>query len=116
MSKVFNRWLAAVFMVGFCFAAGPSAALPKLNNSNAEVIDAASLRSIAGWLKQSGREGYLAAEVADAVGIPRNASEDLLAARQRGFRNGEVLRIAQISADTKRDFVLFTVQQPNGEV
>ena len=39
-----------------------------------------------------------------------------LAARQRGFRNDEVLRIAQIPADESRDFVLFMVQQPDDQV
>lgn len=78
--------------------------------------DSGSLRSIAGWLRQSGRDGYVGADVADAMGIPRLETEDLLEARQRGFRNDEELRIAQISADAKRDFLLFMVQRPDDQV
>jgi hypothetical protein len=78
--------------------------------------DFVSLRSIAGWLRQSGRDGFIGADVADVMGIPRLQSEDLLEARQRGFRNEDVLRIAQISADEKRDFLLFMVQRPDDQV
>jgi len=78
--------------------------------------ESGSLRSIAGWLRQSGRDGYVGADVADAMGIPRLETEDLLEARQRGFRNDEELRIAQISADDKRDFLLFMVQRPDDQV
>jgi len=81
-----------------------------------EALDTGNLRSIAAWLKESGRDGYLAGDVADAAGIPRDAAEDALEAKQRGFKSGGVLRIAQISADARRDFLLFMVQQPEGEV
>lgn len=81
-----------------------------------EILEAASLRSITTWLQASGRDGYLAADVADAAGIPRAAAEEVLEARQRGFRSGEVLRIAQASPDGNRDFLLFMVQRPEGEV
>src|SRR6267142_2376232 len=67
--------------------------------------DSVSLRSIAGWLRQSGRDGFVGADVAD-----------VMEARQRGFRNEDVLRIAQISADDKRDFLLFMVQRPDDQV
>jgi hypothetical protein len=92
-------------------AASREAALPGI-----EALDTASLKSIAAWLKESGKEGYLAADVADAAGIPRAQAEDVLEARQRGFRSGDVLRIAQIPADERRDFLLFMVQRPDGEV
>ena len=46
----------------------------------------------------------------------RASSEELLQARQRGFRNDEVLRIAQVSADERREFLLFMVQRPDGQV
>ena len=75
-----------------------------------------SLRSIAGWLRQHGRDGYVGADVADVMGIPRERTEDLLEARQRGFRSDDELRIAQISADDKRDFLLFMVQRPDDQV
>ncbi|MFL6570555.1 MAG: hypothetical protein ACJ8G4_02285 [Burkholderiales bacterium] len=78
--------------------------------------DAVSLRSIAGWLRQSGRDGFVGADVADVMGIPRQVTEDVLEARQRGFKNEDVLRIAQISADDKRDFLLFMVQRPDDQV
>jgi hypothetical protein len=81
-----------------------------------EVLEAGSLKSIAAWLKQSGRDGYLAADVADAAGIAREESESVLDAKQRGFRSDNVLRIAQVPADTRRDFLLFMVQRPDGEV
>src|SRR6267378_95338 len=56
--------------------------------------------------------GAVAAAVADAMGIARGADVELIAARQRGFRDDETLRIAQlIDADT----LLFMVQRP-GEV
>jgi hypothetical protein len=85
-------------------------------NPGAISLEAGHLRSIAAWLKQSGRDGYLAGEVADVVGIPRKQSEEMLEAKQRGFRTDDVLRIAQVSADEKRDFLLFMVQRPDGEV
>jgi hypothetical protein len=78
--------------------------------------DFVSLRSIAGWLRHSGRDGFVGADVADVMGIPRLQTEDLLEARQRGFRTEDVLRIAQISADEKRDFLLFMVQRPDDQV
>ena len=79
-------------------------------------LDNGGLKSIAAWLKHSGRDGYLAGDVADAAGIPRNAAEDALEAKQRGFKSGGVLRIAQILADERRDVLLFMVQHPEGEV
>jgi hypothetical protein len=92
-------------------AVAPERALQQITSP-----DFVSLRSIAGWLRQSGRDGFVGADVADAMGIPRQQSEDLLEARQRGFRNEDVLRIAQISADGKRDFLLFMVQRPDDQV
>ncbi len=106
----FLRLLVALMLLGIA-APFSGAALP-----DAESGDAASLRAIAAWLKSSGRDGYLAAEVADAAGIPRLFAEDLVGARQRGFRSGEVLRVAQAPADDGRDFVLFMVQRPEGGV
>jgi hypothetical protein len=78
--------------------------------------ESVSLRGIAGWLRESGRDGFVGADVADAMGIPRQLTEEVLEARQRGFRNEDVLRIAQISADDKRDFLLFMVQRPDDQV
>ena len=75
-----------------------------------------SLHGIAAWLRQHGREGYIGADVADAMGIPRPQGEPLVAAMQRGFKNDDVLRIAQIAADGERDFILFMVQRPDDQV
>lgn len=79
-----------------------------------------SLHGIAAWLRQHGREGYIGADVADAVGIPRQHDEALVAAWQRGFRTDDVLRIAQVldnrATDEERDFILFMVQQPDDQV
>ncbi len=75
-----------------------------------------SLHGIAAWLRTNGREGYIGADVADAMGISRTEDEPLLPAWQRGFRSHEVLRIAQILADESRDFILFMVQQPDDQV
>ena len=79
-------------------------------------LESSALRSIAAWLKEQGQEGFLGADVADALGIARLADEELLRARQRGFRSEGVLRMAQLSADEKRDFLLFMVQRPDGQV
>jgi hypothetical protein len=76
-------------------------------------IEVIGLRSIAGWLKKHGTDGYLGADVADALGIARRADEEALDAKQRGFRNDKVLRIAQLLAD---DHVLFMVEGGGGEV
>ncbi len=40
----------------------------------------------------------------------------MLEAKQRGFRSGDVLRIAQVPADGQREFLLFMVQRAEGEV
>jgi hypothetical protein len=101
------------------FAASPARAAPVAPERALQQITSAefgNLRSIAGWLRQHGRDGYVGADVADVMGIPRLETEDLLEARQRGFKNEDVLRIAQISADDKRDFLLFMVQRPDDQV
>jgi hypothetical protein len=79
-------------------------------------VETSALRSIAAWLKTQGQEGFLGADVADALGIARLADEELLQAHQRGYRSDGVLRMAQLSADEKRHFLLFMVQRPDGQV
>lgn len=91
-------------------AATPGGALEALP------AQAVSLRSIAGWLSRHGAEGFIGADVADQLGIPRAAGEALLGARMRGFKHDEVLRVAQVPADSRGSFVLFMVQEPHGEV
>ena len=93
-----------------------SAIAPERALQQATSPEFGSLRSIAGWLKAHGKEGYVGADVADAMGIARLQTEELLEARQRGFRNEDVLRIAQISTDDRRDFLLFMVQRPDDQV
>ncbi|MGQ0545713.1 MAG: hypothetical protein ACT4P3_10315 [Betaproteobacteria bacterium] len=100
--------LLALLLAAAAHAASGTAAVRK--------VETVGLRSIAGWLRAHGANGFLGADVADAIGIARQAGEESLPARQRGFRNDEVLRIAQIPADDGRDFVLFMVQQPDGQV
>ena len=108
--------LLCLFLVAG-FIALPAGAVPRsLVNPDYFTVENTNLRSIAGWLKKSGTEGYLAAEVADTVGIPRKPGEELLEARQRGFRTDGVLRIAQISTSESRDFMIFMVQRPDGEI
>ena len=75
-------------------------------------VESVGLRSIAGWLKAHGAAGFLATDVADAIGIPHESGADLIAARQRGYRDAEVLRIAQL---VDGEYLLFVVQAP-GEV
>ena len=71
-----------------------------------------NLNTIAGWLRVHGREGFIGADVADAMGIARAQGEEMVAARQRGFRNDAELRVAQVAADGAQDFILFMVQRP----
>jgi hypothetical protein len=111
-------FILATACLGFVVAL-PAEAAPVAPERALQQITSAEfgpLRSIAGWLRQHGRDGYVGADVADVMGIPRLATEDLLEARQRGFRNDDELRIAQISADDRRDFLLFMVQRPDDQV
>ena len=71
-----------------------------------------NLRAISAWLRQHGREGYIGADVADAMGIALPAGESAVPAWQRGFRSDDVLRVAQ----SFEDLILFMVQQPDDRV
>jgi len=95
-------WLAAV-LACVCMSAAAAPAVPT------KAVESTGLRSIAGWLKAQGAEGFVGADVADAIGIPRGADVELIAARQRGFRDAEVLRIAQV---IDGEYLLFMVQRP----
>ena len=95
--------LAAVLACACLGAAASSSAPPA-------PVESSGLRSIAGWLKAQGAEGFLGADVADAIGIPRDADVELIAARQRGFRDAEVLRIAQV---IDGEYLVFMVQGPS---
>src|SRR5262245_11094605 len=107
----------AVFLCFILLSCGHAwSAAPASSFHSRPVLEAGTLGTIAGWLRREGRDGWLGADVADAVGIPRLATEDLLEARQRGYRDDEALRVAQISADERRDFLLFMVQQEDGRV
>jgi hypothetical protein len=90
-------------LVGFTAAAAPGSVTP---------LEATGLRSIAAWLQAKGQPGYVADEVADAMGIPRAGAQGMVDAMQRGFRDDEVLRMAQAIAP---DTLLFMVQA-QGEV
>jgi hypothetical protein len=108
-------WVLLLVLMGPLQGRGATVA-PEVALQQFTSAESVSLRSIAGWLRQSGRDGFVGADVADAMGIPRQVTEEVLEARQRGFRNEDVLRIAQISADDKRDFLLFMVQRPDDQV
>jgi hypothetical protein len=109
-----RRSVVVVFGMLFAGLVHGAASAPALEQVTS--AEAGSLRSIAGWLRQHGKDGFVGADVADKMGIPRAEDEDLLVARQRGFKSEDVLRIAQISADGKRDFILFMVQRPDDQV
>ena len=106
--------MRGIFVALLCaFSSVPWAATPTHSLPGVQItLESASLRTIAGWLREHGREGYIGADVADAMGIPRLRDEPLLAALQRGFRNDEVLRIAQLF----EDYILFMVQRPDDQV
>jgi len=76
--------------------------------------ESTGLRTIAGWLRTHGVEGWLGADVADAMGIARGPDEQQIEARQRGFRAEETLRVAQLLES--RDAILFMVQRPDDQV
>jgi hypothetical protein len=108
-------WLLGVLMGACLVVHGAAHAAPAGSERTLQPVtevDSGTLHGIAGWLRRHGAEGYVGADVADVMGIPRLPTETLLGARQRGYRSDEVLRIAQISADAGRDFLLFTVQRP----
>ena len=88
--------------------AAPQRGLPQPET----IFEVDHLHGIADWLRTNGRDGYIGADVADAMGIARPQGEPLLAALQRGFRNDEVLRIAQLF----EDYILFMVQRPDDQV
>ena len=97
-----RRSLAAVLLsVSVCAVAAPGGAVS---------VETPGLRTVAGWLQAHGTPGYVGADVADAIGIPREA--DLVEAMQRGFRDADVLRMAQV---IRGDTLLFMVQG-GGEV
>ena len=99
-----RSFAAMLLFIGLSASAAPGGVV--------QPLDAPGLRAIAGWLQVKGMPGYVGADVADAMGIPRGIDKDLVDAMQRGFRDEKVLRIAQvIGADT----LLFTVQA-DGEV
>jgi hypothetical protein len=110
------RRLAGIAIIGISVAVQGAPVAPDRALEQLTSAESGSLRIIAGWLKQHGSEGFVGADVADTMGIPRLESEDMLVARQRGYRSEDVLRIAQISADEKRDFILFMVQRPDDQV
>ena len=104
MRGVLSAVLVLVFASAIAAAPDPGAA-----PANVELV---GLRSIAGWLKAHGTDGYLGADVAAALGIGP-ADGRAVDARQRGFRNAAVLRVAQLLPDGS---VLFMVQRDGGEV
>jgi len=114
-----RRGLIVVAMLGLACAAAQAATPQRELPQAAPVFAFDSLHGIVSWLRQHGREGYIGADVADAMGIARPQGEALIAAWQRGFKSDDVLRIAQVvdnRADGERDFILFMVQRPDDQV
>ena len=93
--------LAVCLLMAIGARAAPAISVP---------IEASGLRTVAGWLQSKGTPGYVGADVADAIGIPRQ--DDMVEAMQRGFRHDDVLRVAQV---IRGDTLLFMVQS-GGEV
>jgi len=106
------RRLAAVLFLVVAFNAW--AAVPELGFKETKSIEAVGLRSISGWLRLHGVQGYLGADVADAMGIPRLEDEGQLQAKQRGFRSDTTLRIAQFLEESQ--LILFMVQRVDDQV
>ena len=71
-----------------------------------------TLQWISEWLEKSGVDGAMGAEVADVLSIPRLASEEVVIAKQMAFQSGETLYLAQVSADSRRQFLMFMVREP----
>ena len=107
-------WFVILLGVVSFAICGLSLAREQRDSSNAPATSAetGALRAVAGWLKAEGAEGFLATEVADVIGIPHEAGVELVGAWQRGYRDADVLRIAQF---VDEQYVLFMVQAP-GEV
>ena len=79
-----RRWLGFALLGLFVTVAQGAAIAPEMALQQITSAEFGSLRSIAGWLRQHGRDGYVGADVADAMGIARQESEELLEARQDG--------------------------------
>jgi hypothetical protein len=109
-----RRWMCLAVLGWACAAA--QAATPRGAPQPELLFAFDNLRAISSWLRQHGREGYIGADVADAMGIAVPDGESTLPAWQRGFKNDEVLRVAQVSADDAREFILFMVQRPDDQV
>ena len=97
------RGAALAVLASICVsaAAAPGIEIP---------LEATGLRTVAGWLQAKGTPGYVGADVADAIGIPRD--DERVEAMQRGFRSESVLRMAQV---IRGETLLFMVQA-EGEV
>ena len=106
----------AVLGLGCLFALQVPAVSPGTRPATL-AAESAGLRTIAGWLRTHGVEGYLGADVAEVMGIAR-AGEAQIGARQRGFRMEQTLRIAQLLDGhlIAEDLILFMVQQPDDQV
>jgi hypothetical protein len=72
-----------------------------------------TLQWISNWLEKSGVDGAMGAEVADVLSIPRLDSEEVVIAKQMAFQSGETLYLAQVSADDRREFLMFMVKRPD---
>lgn len=112
-----TRWaalgLCAVALSLWPAAEGVTSVPSSLRAANST---SAALQSIATWLEKSGERGWMGADVADALEILRLTTEKSVAARQKAYRTGETLHLAQVSADDRREFLLFMVMGPDGQI
>jgi hypothetical protein len=112
-----TRW-AALFLCAVASALVPATEGRSSTQSSSREArsTASSLQSISSWLERSGENGWMGADVADVLEILRLDTESSVAAWQRAFRSGETLHLAQVSADERRDFILFMVKGPDERV
>jgi hypothetical protein len=108
-----TRW-AALGLFAVFFALNPardghSSISPHVRETRST---ADTLQRISEWLEKSGVDGAMGAEVADVLSIPRLDSEEVVIAKQMAFQSGETLHLAQVSADDRREFLMFMVKQP----
>jgi hypothetical protein len=109
-----TRWAALSLCAVFFSFAAVSVSYSSVSPAVREVRSAAeTLQWIAAWLEKAGVDGAMGAEVADELSILRLESEETVGAKQMAFQSGETLYLAQVSADDRREFLLFMVKQPD---
>ena len=75
--------------------------------------EAKSLRPLVDALRASGRDILTGRELALALGIPIEASEEGIVAKGEAFETGGVIRAIQVPAREEHDYIFFMVQKDN---